>query len=334
MKAGKLTLLFIFFLLFNLYSHAEEDYSEDIDLERYQRIIFSIMNNLAEIINRNPENEIVYNTFLTAENAVRNNRISLRIDPNLNTVLSGMYFSIYDSGEIGLVFGLKYLDSWFPESSVHYSILIHEYRHLHDYIVNRQAFVDALNDEKERYWYELDALRVEAEFIKDYLYGNFELSRFEYYLLYSFEDNNLNTISIIFLRESMDVFFFFHNLEMAFNNNEISRDDIIRELPYHADYFMEMFHEANEDFLRAFFYIDISTFRRYLIRTMVIILNSPQMTWGEVFSLYPEIGRVYHEMSEIINGYFDAQNDYFQNLISIWENDILMRSGLISLLRH
>ena len=326
MKTGKIPLLFLIFLSISFFSHADDHASAEIDLEKYQGIIVSIIDNLAEIILANPDNEIVYSTFLAAENALKSNQVNIRLDLNLNNVLSGMYFSIHENGEISLVFGLKYLDSWFPESSIHYSILIHEYRHLHDYLRNGQAFVDALNDEKERYWYELDALRVEAEFIKDYLNGNFELSRFEYYLLYSFEDNNLNTISIIFLRESMDVFFFFHNLEMAFVNNEISMEEIIRELPHHADYFMEMFHEADEEFLKAFFYIDISTFRRYLIRTMVLILNSPNMTWGEVFSLYPEIGRVYHEMSEIVNGYFDAQRNYFEHLINIWENDILMRS--------
>ncbi|MDR2658840.1 MAG: hypothetical protein LBC27_02460 [Spirochaetaceae bacterium] len=186
-----------------LFLYAEEQNGE-IGVNKYKDIIYTILNNFSTIIENNQIITNVHETFVLSENAVRNNGVTFKIDQRLDKILNGMSFNIYESGEISLVFGIKYLETYSPNSSIHYSILIHEYRHLHDYLKNGIVFMDAKKDEKESYWYELDALRIEAEFIKYYLAGKYNLSKFEEYLLYSFENNNLNTASILLQKESMN----------------------------------------------------------------------------------------------------------------------------------
>jgi hypothetical protein len=324
MARNKITLFILINLSIFLYA---EDESVAIDINSYQRIIFTILDNLSDIIENNPASEIVYSTYSISENAIRNNELTFKISTNSNTVLGGMSFNIYESGEISLVFGLKYLDTYNPNSSIHYSILIHEYRHLCDYLRNSEAFVNAKarNDFKESYWYELDALRIEAEFIKYYLVGKFSLSRFEEYILESFERDNLDSASIFLQRESMYYFFYFDNMETRYREKEISKEEIINRLEREGEMLINKFYEGETQFSSFVNYIEISTFRKYLTRILAILVGNPVMTWGEVFEQYPKIGEIYAEMSNILNTHNSEQAVYLNSVYQIWENDILNR---------
>ena len=292
-----------------------------VDINHYQEIIFSMIYNLGRIVEDNPASEIVYNTYIVAENAVRNGDVSLGIDPNLDTVINGMYFDIHDSGEISLVFGLRFLDTYIPDGSIHYSVLIHEFRHLHDYLSNREVFLAAGNDEKHSYWYELDALGVKAEFIQNYLDSN-NLTGFEEFILDSYMNDNLNSASIIILRESMNYFFYFNFLETSYLNNEIPETEVIGELLSNGNILVEYFSNADDDYLSFFHYIEILTFRKYLTRLMIILMDNPLMTWGEVFNMHPDIGRLYYEMSDILSACHAGQMEYLSSLIQFWENGV------------
>ena len=318
-------ILFTILLSLRILVYAEEqDY--EIDINKYQNIIFTIIANLDSIMENNQNSEIVYNSFIISKNAIRNKDVTFKIDPKLDTILSGMNFTTYESGEISFVFGLKYLDTYYPGSSIHYSILIHEYRHLHDYLTNKTAFINAKTNEKESYWYEMDAIRIEAEFIKYYLEGKYNLSRFEAYLLYSFEDNNLNTASIFLKRESWSIFWYFDNMEKRFTENKITKEEIIKELEQTGNLHINNYYsEAGEDYVRFIRYIEISTFRKHLIRLLTIIIEKPEMTWGEVFEQYPQIEEIYKKMSEIIENSNKDQMQYLNSLYQFWENDIINR---------
>jgi hypothetical protein len=78
--------------------------------------------------------------------------------------------------------------------------LIHELKHLYDYTINKDSFFNST--ENEKYWYEFEAKRIEAEFIKYYLVGNFNLSKCEELTLNSFENDDLDFSTIIFCRVS------------------------------------------------------------------------------------------------------------------------------------
>jgi hypothetical protein len=314
------------YLFLSVFLYAEEQTAE-IDINRYENIIFTMLSDFSAILKNNQASEIVYNTFVVSENAIRNNEVTFKIDPGLDTVLSGMSFRIYESGEISLVFGLKYLDTYNPNNSVHYSILIHEYRHLYDYLRNNEAFIKAKRDkdEKETYWYELDALRIEAEFIKYYLVGKYNLSRFEEYVLNSFENNYLNSASIMLLKESMNIFFYFDNLETKYKNNEITKEEIINGLEQNGDIFLKRYYEAEDNFSSFAHYIEISTFRKYLIKILAVLVDNPIITWGEMFEQYQNIGKIYQDMSEVLDNYNNNQSEYLNSIYQYWENDIINR---------
>jgi hypothetical protein len=322
----KKVMLFSILLALCILLNAEEQ-SPEIDIGRYQDIIFSIIGNLNSIVENNHGSELVHNTFVVSANAIRNNQVTFKIDPSLNTILSGMNFSFYETGEISLVFGLKYLDTFNPDSSIHYSILIHEYRHLHDYLSNKDNYIDAKNNVKESYWYELDALRIEAEFIKYYLNGRYELSKFEEYMFTSFENDNLNSASVVITRENMNMFFYFNNLENQFYNNKDMKDIIIDELVKVGNSILENYTMQETDFVNYWNYIELCTFNKFLIRLTAILMNNPTMTWYEVFEQYPGIEKIYYSITEIQERDHEKHNGYITSVYQFWEEDILNRSA-------
>ena len=314
---------FALFLTFCTLIYAQEEAAE-IDIQKYERIIFSIINDLDFIIGGNRNSQIVYDTFIISKNAILEKKVTMGIDPRPDTILGGLSFNIFESGEIGFVFGLKYLDTYYQGSSVHYSILIHEYRHLHDYLADAVWFKNAKNDFRESYWYEMDALRIEAEFIKYYLNGKYNLTLFEKFVLNSLDSDNLNTASIYLKKESWSYFWYFYDLENKYRENKIAKNEVFFELERIGNGLIGLFpDESGEEYIRFFRYIEISTFRKYLIRILPLLIDRPEMTWGEVFEQYPYIEKIYAEMSEIINAHNRDQVNYLNSMYRNWEDDIL-----------
>jgi hypothetical protein len=313
---------FCIFLLFFCAFHIFGDNTEEIDLNKYQIIIFTLIDNLNEIVQDNPVNELVYQTFSVSHEAIRNNKVSFKIDPKMNSVLSGMSFNTYESGEVSLAFGLKYLDTYHPESSIHYSILIHEYRHLYDYLRLGEGYKNSHNDEKEKYWFELDAMRIETEFIKTYLAEDYELSKYEELLLHSLENDNLNVASTLFLRTSMNVFFYFDRLEIRYKNHEITKEDIIGDLEQRGWIYTNGYNENNNDYIKYGRYREIVTFRRYLTRILITMNDIPELTWEELFSQYEDIGEIYYTIGDIINADESKHMSYWKSTIDSFESDI------------
>ena len=288
------------------------------DVIRYQGIISSVMDNLDIIIGNNQSSDAVYSSFLIADNAIRNNRISVAVDPSLDSILKGVNFTVNDSGQSSLVFGRMYLDTYNANSSIHYSVLIQEYRRIFDYLQDPGTFLNRMNDIKEYYWYSLDALRAKAEFINYYLAGRFTLTQYEEYINSSFRDDFLNIASIFILRESMNYFFYFHYLELMYFDNEYSREYIIHELTENGELLIWGFNNTSDEFMRYIRYTEIYTYRKFLTRLLSII-------GGEVFAENPGMGRVYNEMSNLLALHNDTQSRYYSSTMNFWEDSLFNR---------
>jgi hypothetical protein len=320
MKIHKIIFLMIFANLVCI-NYAEEN---SINISDYSNKINNLLINIKDIVMGKEITGNVINTYNVAENALKNNLVTFKIDTDLDKILNGMAFRHYqDTGEISLVFGKYFLDTFTKGSTIHYSILMHEFKHLHDYIANKDDFLSARDNEKEKYWYELDALHIEAEFVKYYLYGKYELSNFENYLLNSFNTDNLDSISIINERENMGTFFYFDKMEEAYRNDNTEKERLLRDVVDRGNSNIKEYE--NDDPLNQFNYfadyIVLSTFRRYMLRFMAIIINNPTTTWGEVFAQYPDIGNIYNKITEIQSKDSEIHTEYLHTINDYWEND-------------
>jgi hypothetical protein len=240
-----------------------------------------IFANLNEIIGNNKANENVYNTFIFAQEKIKNKEISIEINPNINnelnlkmanTILGGMYFRKDKFGSINLVFGNKYLDTYTKYSTIHHTILMHEFKHLNDYYQNKDNFFKS--NEKETFQYELNSVNIEVEFIKYYLVGKFNLSKYENYILNRKKKDNLESLIILNKKQSVNIFRFLNNLEINYKNNEITEDQLIKELIQKTDQLLnksdlflnliDVYNSSKDNFSRFGHFIRIKTFEKYL----------------------------------------------------------------------
>jgi hypothetical protein len=300
----------------------------------YDQIIF----NLNEIIGNNKTSENVYNTFEFAMNVIQNKEISFEINPKINpelddkmtnTVLGGMYFRKDKLGRINIVFGQKYLDTYNINSSIHYTILMHEFRHLNDYYQNKNSFFQS--NEKERFQYELNAVQIEAEFIKYYLFGKYNLSRCENYILESYKKDNLESWTILKQKESADIFRILNDIEVKYKQNIISQDRLVKELVQKVDQLLakknqflslfDIYHADANKFSRFGHFIRLKTFEKYLryifkyeseMKEILLKNHEFEVQCKTIIDKIIEYDHVNHIYSSSLDNYFE--NDFINKL--------------------
>jgi hypothetical protein len=296
-----------------------------------------IINNLNEIIGDNKTSENVYNTFKIANEAIQNNEIGLEINPIIdpelnnkmaNTILGGMYFRKNKSGNVNLVFGQKYLDTYTKNSSFHYTILMHEFKHLYDYIFNKASFFNS--NEKEIFQYELNAVNIEAEFIKYYLSGKFNLSKFENYIFESYENDNLDSWTIANRKVSADIYRTLIDIEKKYKLNIISKEQLIKillqmvdQLLIKADNLLNLFDVYNSNknnFSPYGHFIRLKTFEKYL---KYIFKN--ESDFNEMIMNNIEFKEKYKIIIFQITEHDQANSLYSSSLDNYWEDDIINR---------
>jgi len=281
-----------------------------------------IMQNLNEIIGNNRISENVYNVFKTTEKLINNNEVIFKIDPNIKTILNGMGFTKNKNG-VFLLVGQYYLDTFNKNSSIHYTILIHELKHLYDYSVNKDTFFNST--EKEKYFYEFEAKIIEAEFIKYYLMGKYDITKCEKLLVDSFEKNNLDFYSILFQRVSKNIYLIFNELENEYKNNKITLDNIIRELVNGALQLFDEYSKSNDDFTKYVNFVKIKSFRNNfedfpLINNQKLMDNFDEIPNDE-YRYY--LSNIYSQLYDIIDNYKKDNSNYLTNLQAYLENEYM-----------
>jgi hypothetical protein len=268
-----------------------------------------IFNNLKEIIQAKKNYKNVYDTFKVTEDIIKNKGVLFKKNPNMKKILNGSAFGMEsNSNSIFIYFGTRYLDTYSKESSLHYTILIHELKHLYDWSRNKDTFFKST--EKEKSFYEFAARKTEAEFIKNYLEGKFNLTKLEKLILDSYNKDGLNSFISLFQRVDKNIFFIFKELEDDYRNNKISEEEIIVTLVNGAIQIIDRFDASSENSLKFSNYISIKSFRNCL-EDIVLKKKNNVIAFNDLYSkynyyLYDKYTRLY----DIIENNHDFYSKY------------------------
>jgi len=280
-----------------------------------------VINNLSKIIGLDQNSIDVYNTFKNVEKAINNNEISTEIDTEINNILNGMCFRIKETREVSIVFGKKYIDTYNPNSSFHYTILIHEFKHAYDYLLDKSTVVDS--SPKAFHLKELSALKIEAELIKYYLFDKFNLTEIEKYILQSYEADNLDSASTLIQDDSSSIFLFFDKLEADYLSKYVSKDVIISNLIQKGHSLLNDYYYAIDEMSILLHSIRISSYHKYLNGIIRIIGDGNKNSWLEFNKNNPQIEKLFKSMDELLCRNYKVHMQYMNNLYSFWEMDIL-----------
>jgi hypothetical protein len=249
-----------------------------------------ILYNLSQIIENRDNNDIVYTIFSSTKKSIQNKEIIMEEQPNINDEVNqkmansifGIYFRKDKKGYLSLSFGQKYLDTYNKNSTPHYVMLIHELKHIYDFYLNKDNFFNSTP--KEKFYYEIEAKKIEYEFIKHYLVGKYQLTKLEDYILKSYENDELEAYNIINHKDSSTMYQFLIDLEAEYKNNKISKQQIIDKiilkigpLLEKSNTFLTIFslnRQNDSHFQNYVNFIRLKTFIKYYDIVIVPILNN------------------------------------------------------------
>jgi len=285
-----------------------------------------ILTNLSEIIENCDNRDIVYTIFCFTKKVIQNKEIIMEEQPNINneinqrmtTSIFGIFFRKDKTGYLSLSFGQKYLDTYKKNSTTHYVMLIHELKHIYDFYSNKDNFFNSTP--KERLFYEIEAKKIEYEFIKNYLVGKYQLTKLENYILKSHENDDLEAYNIINHKDSSTMYQFLLDLEAEYKNNKISKQQIVDKIILKIDPLLEksntfltlfsIYQQNDNDFQNFANFIRLKTFIKYYDMVIAPILNNIySMEFQErietIYRLIQEHDHPNHLYSLSLENYFE-----------------------------
>lgn len=312
-------ILFFSLLISHLYAEDNQQIS------KYSPIIESIFTEIEGLINNTSDSDILRQTFTISHNAILSGSIPIRLDNKEISILSGASLNIFVNGSAALSISPKLLDLYPQKKSIVFSIIMHELKHIHDFLTKNKAYMGSKEDIKESLWYELDAMYIESIFIEKCLSPNMELTRFETYFLKSWQQDKMNSITLFLKNESRRIFFIFVQLEDDYNNNEYSRQEVYHELIKLGDSLLLNHTDKISEYKFENYtnYIEINTYYNFLKRLINVIEYGKLLTWADIFSEYPEIQKIISNCETITSSEIDPVNTYRNYVLSIWETDII-----------
>lgn len=93
------------------------------------------------------------------------------------------------------------------------TMIMHEMKHARDYFTIGEPYKKYMENPLERFMYEMDALFIEALFVRDFLSPRYKnLTAFERYVLESLEKDNLASVAAVFMSVDMDLTYSLYEL--------------------------------------------------------------------------------------------------------------------------
>ncbi len=262
-------------------------------------------------------------TVSVADYAARNPRC-LFPDPDLKGILGGMAFRFTTDGRFGLSFGPDFLQTYRKGSTAHWTVLAHELWHFRDYLRNPQTFVQSKKDVRESVLYEMDAIHVEADFVRLLADQKRQLTSFEQFVFGSYDHDYLASVVLMLHSESQRVIFFLNRHEKELGQGPIDGPAEIQALTQMGKALVDAYAKVDKaPEIEGFgAYVDLLTFRRQWAHFVPFVLRSPETTWGQVFETYPGLAELNATITAIETRDAALWADFRRHVVAAWEEEI------------
>jgi len=171
------TVFLITALLISCRSQATSEKSPDVTFN-------DVLNELDSLVhNTSPGNELIRTRFDYVLNKIKSREVVIVYDSLLKYSIDSCssFGRKKDSSAMFIGFGPFFVDLYPQNRSTAYAILIHEFQHAYDYYTNREGYEIGLTNPIEKEYFEVDAMALEAYFVRDYL-KDYPISPSEQYL--------------------------------------------------------------------------------------------------------------------------------------------------------
>ena len=150
------------------------------------------------------------------------------IFPNAEKPLSSAEFCLDENTQPALTIKPALIHAYKNNKSLVFAMLMHEIDHIYNYGKDPDWFFEASkNDPLEKYLFEMDAAFIEALFLRDEsIPRKWKLSKFENYLIDSFNSDNLASYSFVFQMVDIDFIYTIYKIP----NSKLSTEECCNKM--------------------------------------------------------------------------------------------------------
>lgn len=162
-----------------------------------------IFNDLDSVLSNSPQkDQTVQQHFEFVKDKIKSGDLVVAYDSTLeDNFLGCSSFNVSNdsNSKIDMTFGKFVIDNYSKYPNLVYAIVIHTFQYAFDYYNNQSLFLIGLENPIENVYFKVDAITIEALFLKTYISDNSNLGPLEKYLIIDF-NNGLQSSPSLFLK--------------------------------------------------------------------------------------------------------------------------------------
>jgi hypothetical protein len=276
-----------------------------------------ILSNLDSIIvNSKDQNEVVRQHYDFIKNKISSGELPIVYD---STLINDFYgcagFTVFNKEEspTAISFGNFIIDKYHKHPELVYAIIISTFQNAYDYYTNNRLFLISATNKIEKSYFEIDAMTVEALFLKTYIKDKSKLGYVEKYLL-SDLDNGLVGSATLFSKTDLDLLHQMDNL----SGSQKQIEKLLDELNTLGKDLIKKTSFANDDSWKNYCTIvTLNTYVLYSPQVIYDIVNIKKPIGLESFKLdnYPDNLKTINDVKKIItdnNKFFNFHDEIMQ----------------------
>jgi hypothetical protein len=230
----------------------------------YIRKVAKIYSDLNALIGRTIADDRIKEMYALVDARQKAGLVETRVQDKDEPILRGAAFGWDSPGKCYVILQKKAVDYYDAQPSIVLSMVFHEIAHAYFFFTDPYSIENA-DDLVERHMYQMDAIRVEANFISDYLVPNgFALTKYENLLLSGYRNGNMNTVSILFDMVDDQYLYKYYDYLADCNGGKIEVEAFIREFGRDSDGLLGTPHDAfKSDWNRYVYLVSLNTLQQY-----------------------------------------------------------------------
>ncbi|MDP4186279.1 MAG: hypothetical protein Q8862_14130, partial [Bacteroidota bacterium] len=255
--------------------------------------------------------ELVKSHYQFINKKIRSQEIQIVYGKSLpNSFIGGAGVHISaDSTKIGLVVGDFLLDVYSTNPTLAMGMLMYEYQNMYDFYNNRKLYLISLSNMIEQTYFSVDALVVEAMFLKSYFGDSSSLSPLEKYII---NDLNYNMNGAVFLLYNTDLNLLHSMSNLAHSNKNL--EETLEEFKVMGNVLIEnkKFEADKADWDK---YCDLVSLRTYVYFSSQVVFDILKMKGKKNITPSTFKLRDYKDVYQIVNAIkpiIDRNSKYFK----------------------
>ncbi len=193
--------------------HGAESVSSDQERERILRELIDELDRIMSPPYEKQPGNNVRDVYLAVKDRMVRGDVVWSVVSDGKTEVNAAFTPAHEGTKARIEVNQYLIDHAKKSPTLAMTMIMHEMKHARDYFTIGEPYKEYMKNPLEQFMYEMDALFIEALFVRDFLQPRYKnLTPFERYVLESLEKDNLASVAALFMAEDMDLIYSLYGL--------------------------------------------------------------------------------------------------------------------------